>query len=636
MIPRIVFQVGYCSSFLFLFASSAAIAQPTGQEMRPNILWITSEDNAAHWLGCYGNTDAKTPRLDALASKAVLFEHAYSNAPVCAVARSNILHGTYAVTTGTQNMRSRYAIPNSFRPYVSYLQDLGYYCTNSRKTDYNRAGKDTVIWNDCSQAAHYKNRQAGQAFFAVFNLTVTHESSLFPEKVESMRSRQLIPAQTRLLPSKVQLPGHLPNLPEVRQDIAIYHDNVTALDKRVGELLDELADSGLADETIVFYYADHGGPTPRGKRYLNDTGVRIPMIVHMPQKWQHLSPFAPGKRPDELVAFVDLAPTLLSLCGQKKPAQMQGRAFLGSNRVEPDADEMVFLFADRFDEIEGMQRGPTDGKYKYIRRFNSHLPAAPLSNYSLSMPSWAAWRKAWRDGIVAPAYRELWEAPQTVEELFDVETDPWEMNNLASDPQQRDRLFTFRKRLFQEMLAAYDTAVIPEAMFRSLSGDQTIYEYAHSDQFDLRRVLEQVFIATSADPKQLPAIDQMLLDDSPIVRYWGALGSAILGEAAVSTKPKLQALLNDAEAVVRMTAALALARCGEEEQAKATLIEEFGASMSPEAKLKLTNIIANLNYEANVPQDWIDRHLDLRGRSSDVEKYVQRFAKRLSERLDLD
>ena len=276
---------------LLLAIAGAAV----GAESKPNILWITSEDNSAHWLGCYGNEQAQTPRLDALAKEGFRFEHAYSNAPVCAVARSTILNGAYAVTQGTQHMRSRHRIPAKYRSYVSFLREDGYYCSNSSKTDFNFEGNDKKVWDSCSSKAHYKDRPEGAPFFAVFNLTETHESSLFPKK-----SKQETP---RLKAEEVEVPPYLPDLPEVRSDIAKYHDRVTVMDRRVGVILDELEKAGLADDTIVFYYSDHGGILPRGKRYLKETGVRVPMLVHVPEKFQKLSPFKSGEVVDEFADF---------------------------------------------------------------------------------------------------------------------------------------------------------------------------------------------------------------------------------------------------------------------------------------------------------------------------------------------
>ncbi len=617
-------------ALIALLASSSLAQSEPDNAARPNILWITSEDNAAYWLGCYGNTEAQTPRLDALASRSVVFEHAYSNAPVCAVARSTILHGVYAVSSGTQHMRSRHRIPDSLRPYVSYLREQGYYCTNNSKTDYNRRGNDGAIWDASNRKAHYKNRQPGQPFFAIFNFTVSHESNLFPDKVAKNRKQGLVPEPTRVAAKDVQVPPHLPDLPAIREDIARYHDCVTALDKQVGGVLDELEERGLAEDTIIFYYADHGGATPRGKRYLTDTGARIPMIVHVPEKWQHLSPFRPVEQSPELVAFVDLAPTLLSLSGLEKPKQMQGRAFLGEHREAPGDAPIVFLYADRFDELYGMRRAITDGRYKYIRRFTSHLPAAPCSYYSLGQPGWAEWMSAWQNKKLPPKYAALWETPQPVEELYDLEADPWEVRNLADDPAQASLVAKYRQRLQQQMVAVKDTGVIPEPMFQTLAGEDTIREYARSEQCDLEELTRLAFLASAGDPENTTALFAMMQDDDPIVRYWGALGCSVLGERAVEMSPHLVKLGDDPSACVRLTAAGALWEAGKKKAGLQALLREFARpsdSFNDEDEILLTNLAKQLDMIDQIPEEWFERVRQDKSAGQYVRRFVERFGK---------
>ncbi len=308
------------SLLAFLALCSALFAQE-----KPNILWIVSEDNSSHWIGCYGNDQARTPNIDKLASEGVLFEHAYSNAPVCAVARATILTGVYAPTMGTQHMRSRNPIPAKYKPNVSYLRAAGYYCTNNAKTDYNFKGNDNSYWDESSGKAHYKNRPEGKPFFAIFNLGASHESSLFKDKAAEPK---------RLTPEEIDLPPYLPDLPEIRKDYARYHDRITEMDGQVGKILAELEKDGLAENTVVIYTSDHGGILPRGKRYLEETGVKIPFIVRVPEKLETLSPFTPGQRAEEPVSFIDMSPTFLSLAGVGKPDQMQGRAILGNDRAD--------------------------------------------------------------------------------------------------------------------------------------------------------------------------------------------------------------------------------------------------------------------------------------------------------------
>ena len=593
---------------------------------KPNILWITSEDNAAHWMGCYGNQQARTPSIDALASRGVRFTRAYSNAPVCAVARCTLLHGVYSVTLGTQHMRSRHPIPESIRPYVSYLREQGYYCSNNRKTDYNRAGNDKTIWDECGNKAHYRNRKKGQPFFAVFNLTVCHESSLFPDRVAKNREKGLIPEQTRLTPDEIDLPPYLPDLPEIRRDFAIYHDNLTAMDRQVHQLLMDLDKGGLSEDTIVFYYSDHGGPTPRGKRYLADTGVHIPMIVYIPPKWQELSPFAAGSSTDEPVAFVDLAPTLLSLADLSTPAHMHGRAFLGKHRRDSE-DDFVFLFGDRFDELIGMRRAVTDGKYKYIRRFMPHLPAAPYSYYQFSMPSWKAWRSAWNAGQLPAEFNAIWTAPQPPEFLYDLEKDPWETVNLAMDPEHSEVLATFRRKLTSKMDAFLDSGVIPESMFHSLS-KKTVYQSTHDSSFRYAPLRSAAQTATSGKASN-DELRALLESDNQVIQYWGTIGCATNGIAAKELRGLLEKLTHCDNATLRISAAIALAQLGDRDRAKIAIQSELDRTLTSEESIVMCNAFFQLQCGDLVPIDWIERNLD------NPNEYVRRFANRLKSNKQL-
>ncbi|MDC0935685.1 sulfatase-like hydrolase/transferase [Pirellulales bacterium] len=610
---------------LFCFAFAVFAVDARAQDL-PNILWITTEDNAAHWIGCYGNAEARTPRIDALAAEGFLFSYAYSNAPVCAVARSTILNGAYAVTQGTQHMRSRYRTSAELKPYVSYLRERGYYCTNRSKTDYNQQGADKQIWDECSNRAHYKNRPEGAPFFAIFNLTDCHESSLFPEKVAQNRQRDFIPPQTRLDPSKLSLPPYLPDLAEIRSDFAIYYDTLQSTDGRVGKLLDELAEQNLADNTIVFYYSDHGGPTPRGKRYLKDTGVHVPMIVRIPPRLRDWAPWEPGEQVDELVAFVDLAPTALSLAGVAKPKQMQGRAFLGPDREAPPAKQTVFLYGDRFDELIGMRRGITDGRLKYIRRFLPHVPAAPYSLYQFSMPGWIAWRDAWQSGQLEGRHKSIWKSSQPVEELFDTESDPWEIRNLAGDPEYAERLSQMRSALRKTMSETRDSGVIPEALFAEVAGDASIYDYTSEHPGEMRNALDLAFVASDGDPGRLDELVAALESKDPVLRYWAATGCAVLGNAASSTAAKLKHRLDDPASAVRTAAAWALYAVGDIGAGRAALIAELNRELRDEEVILLLNAISHAGATDDVPQAWIDR---ITGNPK-ANEYLRRFAERIA------
>lgn len=594
---------------------------------RPNILWITSEDNDYGWLGCYGNKQARTPNLDELAKNGVLFRHAYSNAPVCAVARSTILNGSYAVTQGTHHMRSRQRISARYKPYTAYLREKGYYCTNRDKTDYNFKGNDRAIWDECSPKAHYKNRPEGAPFFAVINLFVSHESNLFADNIRKNRQQKLIPETTRIKPSDVELRPYLPDLPEIRNDIAIYHDCITALDTQVGNILSELKKAGLAENTIIFYYSDHGGITPRGKRYLKDSGTHVPLIIHVPEKWQHLSRFKSGEQVDEMIGFVDLAPTLLSLIGVETPSQMQGRAFMGEKQVAAADDATMFLFADRFDEIYGMRRGLVSekGRYRYIRRFTPQLSAAPYSSYQFGQAGWRAWEKAWKDGKLSDKDKRIWEPNQPVEELFDLKSDPWEVNNLASDPAQAERLKSMRELLKNKMIETRDLGLVPEAMFADLAPNAPVSDILDKRADQMKSFVDLAFIATERDPKNLDSLISGLKSESSIVRYWASHGLLLLGEGALSAEAELKKLLSDSSSAVRVTSAYALFSMGKKEAARDALIAELSKTKDEFAILYAINTIIHCRLSKEVPDEWINATL----KNKKTQEYVRRITEAL-------
>ncbi|PCH53071.1 MAG: hypothetical protein COC21_06705 [Verrucomicrobiales bacterium] len=309
-------------SRVFLLGSTVAAlgyGQARADQALPNILWITSEDNGPH-LGCYGDSYAVTPNLDRLAKRSLRYTRASSTAPVCAPARTTIISGIYPPATGAEHMRSMTRLPAGFKMYPVYLRQLGYYCTNNSKEDYNLE-KVGQVWDESGRKAHWKNRPDGKPFFAIFNHTISHESQI---------RNKINPADRIHDPAKVRIPTYHPDTPEVRKDWAQYHDRITMMDKLVGKNLRELEEAGLADDTIVFYYGDHGSGMPRSKRWPYFSGLNVPLIIHVPEKFKHLAPpeYKTGGSSDRLVGFIDLAPTLLELLGIRTDNSFQGVSLL--------------------------------------------------------------------------------------------------------------------------------------------------------------------------------------------------------------------------------------------------------------------------------------------------------------------
>ena len=523
----------------------------------PNILWITCED-ISPYLGCYGDKNATTPNLDKLASEGTLYSNAYANAPVCSPARFTIISGMYASSAGTHHMRSTNKIPENIRFYPEYLREAGYYCTNNSKTDYN-CTEYGELWDESSRTAHYKNRKTGQPFFAIFNLTITHES----------RIHKYDPNNLIHNPSKMELPPYHPDLPEVRSDWARLYDNITTMDKQAGDLLKELEQSGLKDNTIVFFYGDHGGVLPRSKRFIFNTGTQVPFITRIPELYKDLSPGTPGNKNERLVSFVDLAPTLLSLAGLPKPDNMQGDVFLGEYMdKEPD---YVYFFRGRMDERYDIMRGITDGHYRYIINFMPHRPYAQHISYLWLAASMQVWEKTYRDSLCNNIQSRFFDT-KLFEELYDTKADPWEVNNLAGYQEHADVLKKMRQVMKNNILKLNDGGFIPEGEYANIEST-SLYNYFQSDDYKLEEILDVASIAAKGDKQKLDFMIESLKSPNQYIRYWAATGCAILGEDAKKAKKELESCLTDESPDVRIAAAESLYQIGGKQEAINTLGE---------------------------------------------------------------
>ena len=566
------------SFFLFIGWAFFSCATPVSTLPPPNILWITSEDNSP-LLGCYGDVFATTPNLDKLASAGFLYTHAFANAPVCAPARNTIITGIYANSGGNQHMRSYYNKSEIVRYYPQFLREAGYYCTNNSKEDYNINPMQTQgIWDASGKDAHYKNRNPGQPFFAVFNSTISHESAL----------HQSIPNdKLRHKPEDVVLPPYHPDTKEMRHDWAQYYDKVEDMDTWVGKILAELAESGEAENTIVFYYGDHGGVLARSKRYLYETGTRVPFIVYIPEKYKQLYPAVKtGGQISRLVSFVDLAPTLLSIVGVTIPDFMQGKAFLGDRKTEDP--QYAFMFRDRMDERYDMSRAVRDQKYRYIRNFMPHRIYGQYLEYLWRAPSIRSWEAAYLAGKCDSIQSVFWNAKPT-EELYDTDCDPWEVHNLADDPAYKEVLQRMRQANLQWMSEIQDTGFIPEAALNKITVGIAAYDYMRSDAGKATQWIKVAEAATS----KITSIDELksfLQSDDAVVRYWGATGLLILGDGARPAMMELKKAAADSSVNVAVVAAEGLYKLGEPKAGRKALLAAL-KSPDPMARNHALNVI---------------------------------------------
>ena len=528
--------------FCFGVVSAAAAAD------RPNILWLTSEDNGPQY-GCYGDTYATTPHIDALAAKGIRFKRCWSNAPVCAPARTCLISGRWAPADGAEHMRSDVPLPEGHQMYPQFLRNAGYYCSNNSKEDYNLAkpkeGKKDLVWNESSGKAHWKNRAEGQPFFAVFNDTITHESQI------RRRPHTLIHD-----PAKAPLPPFHPDTPEVRHDWAQYYDNITLMDSKLGKHLAELEKAGLAEDTIIMHYGDHGPGMPRFKRWPYNTGLQVGLIMHFPEKWKHLAPkgYAPGGVNEELVSFVDLTATLLSIAGVKPPDYFQGRAICGE--FAKPAPEFIHGFRGRMDERYDLVRSTTDGRYVYIRNYLPHLPYGQFLNYMFQQATTRVWKAQFDEGRLPEPQTRFWK-PKPAEELYDLESDPWETLNLADSTAHAEIKTRLAQGQRQWLTQVRDLGFIPEGERLAQAKTKSPKDaFASEEAYPITTVLEAADLATNPALAKPEALAKLLDHPSASVRYWGVQGYLIQGESTIRTNaPKIEQMLGDSSPSVRIAAA---------------------------------------------------------------------------------
>ncbi|MBM4092238.1 MAG: sulfatase [Planctomycetes bacterium] len=536
---------------LTLLVLSALLCGPSLAAERPNILWLTSEDHGPE-MGCYGDKLARTPNVDALAAKGMIFRRAWSTAPVCAPARTAIISGVYPSSSGGLHMRSMVPVPAWMKLYPQYLREAGYYCTNNSKTDYNVRSPGS-LWDESSAKATWKNRGEGQPFFAIFNSTKSHESQI--------RTR---PHKQITRPEDVRVPAYHPDAPEVREDWAQYYDKVSEADADAGRHLAELAAAGLAEDTIVFYYGDHGSGMPRSKRWPCNSGLHVPMVVYFPPKWQHLGPkeYQSGGQSDRLVSFVDLAPSVLSIAGIEPPEWMQGHAFAGTYQSEPRR----FLFGERgrMDERMDLVRSVTDGRYVYLRNYYPHVSQAQRVAYQFETPTTRVWHQLFTEGRTTEPQSLFWRVPKAAEELYDLETDRDEVRNLAASPEHQDVLETLRRAHWAHLARVRDVCFLPEFELHARSAGSTPYELARDPaKYPQEKIVHAAALASNLQDDALPALTELLKDSDSAVRYWAALGLLMRGGDAVARQSAaLEHALADESPAVRIVAAQALAAHG--------------------------------------------------------------------------
>lgn len=544
---------------------------------RPNILWITCEDMSAN-LGCWGDAYSRTPNIDRLASQSVRYTNAYATAPVCSPARSCLITGVYATSLGTQNLRSAFPIPEYMRGFPSYLRDAGYFCTNNVKTDYNTSREPAIIaasWDECSGEAHWRHRQPRQPFFSVFNDMTTHQSRsmVWPYERFQREVQGRLSAEERHDAAEAPLPPYYPDTAITRRTVARYYDCITAMDKNVGTILEQLEHDGLAENTVVFFFSDHGAGMPRHKRLVLDSGLHVPLLIRFPRKYRHLAPAGAGETVGRLVSFVDFPPTVLSIAGLAIPDYMQGVAFLGPAAAAPR--DYVYGARDRVDEAYDLARSVRDKRYLYVRNYMRHLSYNQPSSYSDQGEIRQQITRLAEEGKLSGPQLHYAGPSRPVEELYDSENDPHQVRNLADSPDHRAILERMRAVHRRWVVATHDTGFLPEAEMWQRSQGSTPYEMAQRPaQYPQQRTAKAADLV-GRGPEALSRQIELLQDPDGAVRYWAAVGLRALGRPAAAAEQALERALDDSSPSVRVQAAAALANLGRTDGALRTLTAEL-------------------------------------------------------------
>lgn len=574
---------------------------------RPNILCLVSEDCPPR-LGPYGDALARTPHLDALARRGVTYDAACCTSPVCAPSRFAILTGRHGESAPPANQMTGFGrTPPGVVSYPEMMRAAGYYCTNNAKTHYNCDIDPAAIWDESSPGAHWRNRPAGKPFLAVFNCMETHESCVFEDQPGAVR------------PQDVTLPAYLPDTQGTRRALASYYNRIARMDAFMGDRLRELDLEDEADNTIVLYHSDHGSPLPRSKRFCYDDGLRVPLIVRVPERWRHLLPLPPGSRVAEPVSLVDLLPTLAAAAGIAPPAGIHGQPFLG-----PDRGGRRFAFSgrDRMDEHHDTTRTARSARYRYIRNYAPHRIWGQHYAFAWESAAWQDYERQHLAGALDPVQDRFWQA-KPAEELYDMAADPDSVRNLADDPAHTATLAGMRAALDAHMERIHDCGLIPEG-----SPVQDWDASRDPAQYPLREAMDLAARAIRRDPAEAAAFAAGLSHPAMVMRYWAAQGLLMLAAAG---HPLPEGVARGLEAEpdphVRIPLAEALGHAGEAAAQVRYLTRLLADEISPRLRVQVLDALIALPLH---PQITLEAAT---AAAADADEYVRGAGEYLRQRL---
>ena len=539
------------------------------EKTKPNILWMTSEDNSIEWISCYGSKNAKTPHIDQLAKEGFRYLYCFDNGAVCAPTRSSWITGMHSISNGTQPMRSGFEIPASVSFYNELLQKAGYFTSNCSKTDYNLRGpkgrnpKDFWNYSGKDYAGTWKKRKEGQPFFTVYNIGDSHESRAFGDhKDESVDPKKMILA-----------PYH-PDLPEMRNTYAKYSSAISKMDSLVGQAIEKLKQDGLYENTIIVYNSDHGGVLARSKRFLYSSGIHCPLIVRIPEQMKHLYPQgkSPGSTIDRIVSFIDMPKTWVSLTGAEMKENFQGRIFLGPE-TEPQS-QYHFSWRGRADERFDCVRVMRDEQFAYHKNYAPFAPNGQYLAYMHNMKATGAWERHHQAGKTNAVTGRFFE-PRPSEEFYDNFKDFHNIDNQIDDPLHQTKIKELKKELRRQQLKYFDSGLMPEEMRNRIIKEKntTVFAFVRDPKlYPLAQYLDYADLALTRKKKNLKSFTKGLADEDPVKRYWSVIGLLLLEKQAKSAISELKKVLGDRDEIPAF-ASWAIYKAGEKTFAEKWMLE---------------------------------------------------------------
>ncbi len=546
-----------CSTAAICSQGVATAKQATNTEEKPNIIWFLTEDLSPQFLALFNDgKGCETPNLAELAKDGILYPNAYSSAPVSSAARTTLITGCYAPSFEGSFHRhiELNAMPEGLRMYPSYLRDAGYYTVNANKTDYNVVLDETAWDNINGKLDTWRTRpDKDQPFFMQRSVLTTHESRLlFSREVYETK-------ETRHKLEDVALMPHVPDTKLMRYSYATIYDRIEESDAELGKLIEMLKEDGEFDNTIIMFFGDNGGTTPGTKGYTDNIGVQVPLVVYVPEKWQDKMGTQPGTTREDLVSFIDFAPTTLNMAGAKIPKRMDGISFLGEKAER--GNESVVCYGDRFDEMYSFNRSIRKGNFRYERNYQPYQTQSLFALYRYKQLSFQEWKQLYEKGELNAAQSRFFE-PQGVEELYDLTTDPHELNNLASNPEYRSQLNDLRGDMNSYLLDKCDLGFFPETIIHEEAMENPA-TYGEKNKKRIKRFMEVADLQRLSFDEAKKSLVRALDSDDAVEVWWGLSTSAAFGEDAKSLKSKAESLLNHERSFVRSRAMLFLSMLGD-------------------------------------------------------------------------